>query len=605
MSSQMDHQFDIIFAGGGTAACVIAGRLATADPSLRILIVEAGPHTKDLEKHTQPTHFLTNVKPGTNSETTSFHIAEPSLYLNGRAIGVHCGRCVGGGSSINFMMYTRASLSDYDDWERLHDNPGWGAKDLIPLMRKSETYQIKPGEPTHGYSGPLKISYGGLFTNVSKQCLEAALKYDKGRVGVEDSNDLSTCNAYSFRWVDEESGKRSDTAHHYIYNQGHNKNLHILAGKIVKRVVIENGRAVGVEYTNDLLNNPNSDQTIHFAQAARLVVVSGGAFGSPTILERSGVGAKAVLEKHDVHQVVDLPGVGENYLDHPVNWPAYFAESNSETLGHVHRGDESAITDLWKRTGNGLVAHNSFGGYDVAIKLRPNTEELKELGPEFGAKWKADFEHKLDKPAAIIVPCSGFVGNHAGVPEREYMGACYFICYPSSVGRVHITSGKNPHAPPEIHPGFLEDPYDLAVLRLAYKKGREIARRIPLYRGEYQPKHPVFPEGSAAACREVKGPVPIDAPDITYTTEDNEAIETYHRQIMGSGHHSSGTNAMKPRERGGVVDPRLNVYGVKDLKVADLSIVPSNVASNTYSTAVVIGEKAAVLIGEDLGIEGV
>ncbi|EGO26056.1 hypothetical protein SERLADRAFT_491425 [Serpula lacrymans var. lacrymans S7.9] len=606
MSPQSHNEYDIIFAGGGTTACIVAGRLAAADPNLRILILEAGPHTKDVDKHTQPARYLSNIKTQTNSETTWFHKAEPSPYLDGRALGIHCGRCVGGGSNVNFMMYTRASVSDYDEWEKNHHNPGWSSKDLIPLMKKSETYQVKPGEPTHGYSGPLKVSYGGLFTNVGKQCLEAALGYDKGRVAAEDSNDLSNPNGLNrdgrSEWIDGETGKRSDTAHCYIYNQEGNKNMHVLAGKVVKRVVIENGRAVGVEYTDDLITNPDGDQMTHLARASRLVVVSGGAFGSPAILERSGIGAKEVLYKHGVEQIVNLPCVGENYQDHPVTFPVFLAGNDAQTLDLIYRGDEDSITTQWKSKGNGILAHN---GYDIAIKLRPNAAELKELGPGFEARWKANFEDKPDKPAVLIVPCSGFIGDHSDIPKREYIGACYYICYPSSIGRVHIGSGQDPNAPPEFHSGFLEDPRDIAAFRLAYKKVREIVRRIPLYRGEYQPRQPVFPEGSAAACKEVEGPVPIDAPDIVYTPEDDKAIEMFHRQMAGSARHSLGTCAMKPRENGGVVDPRLNVYGVERLKVVDLSIVPSNIASNTYSTAVVIGEKAAMLIAEDLGIKGV
>ncbi|KAH7915215.1 GMC oxidoreductase-domain-containing protein [Hygrophoropsis aurantiaca] len=595
-------EYDIIFAGGGTTACLVAGRLAAANPTLRILILEAGPHTKDVENHTLPSRCLDNVEPGSNS--TFFNAAETTPSLGGRPLIVHSGRCVGGGSNINFMMYTRAAASDYDDWETLYHNPGWGSKDLLPLLKKTETYQIKDGAPTHGYSGPLKVSYGGVFTDVGRQALDVAAKYDPERSIAEDSNDLMTCNAYSRwqKWIDGTTGKRSDTAHYFIYNQESNKNLQTLPEKVVKRVLIENGRAVGVEYTNDLVLSPNADQTIFVARATQLVVVSAGAFGSPSILERSGIGAKDVLDKNGVPQLVDLPGVGENYQDHPVAFPAYFADDNAETLDALYRGDKKVTEEqmaLWSNDGTGLVAHNA---YDVAIKVRPSIKELQELGPEFESKWTNFFAGRPDKSVVLLAPCSGLIGNHSVVPERAYIGACYYLCYPDSIGSVHITSGDNPHTPQRFYSGFLDSPSDLAILRLAYKRMREWIRRMPSYRGEYQPLHPVFPEGSAAACKESNGPAAIDSPDIVYTAEDDKAIETFHREIITSARHSLGTCAMKPRAAGGVVDSHLNVYGVHGLKVADLSVVPSNIAANTYSSALVIGEKAAVTIAEELNL---
>ncbi|KAF7968256.1 hypothetical protein HWV62_31089, partial [Athelia sp. TMB] len=167
--------YDIIFAGGGTAGCLIASRLATADPSLKILVLEGGMHTKDLPAHTQPARYFSHLAP--TSTTVTFNIGNPAPELTGRQLITPSGRCVGGGSSINsssikadcnaaVAMYTRAQRSDYDDWERVHGNPGWGSADLIPLMQKTETYQA--GDPeanpklkrTHGFSGPLKVSYG-------------------------------------------------------------------------------------------------------------------------------------------------------------------------------------------------------------------------------------------------------------------------------------------------------------------------------------------------------------------------------------------------------------------------------------------------------------
>lgn len=195
--------------------------------------------------------------------------------------------------------------------------------------------------------------------------------------------------------------------------------------------------------------------------------------------------------------------------------------------------------------------------------------------------------------------CLGLV---SASPRDKFVTMVYFSTYPLSVGRVHIQSGLDPYAHLDFETGFLNDPADVGVLRWTYKRSRELARRMACYRGEVEYRHPQFPEGSQAASRVSAGPVEASAADIIYSAEDNEAIDAFHRKRVGTTYHSSGTCAMKPRERGGVVDSRLNVYGTQNLKVADCSIAPENVGANTYNTAIAIGEKAAVIIAEDLGI---
>ncbi|KAH7908609.1 GMC oxidoreductase-domain-containing protein [Hygrophoropsis aurantiaca] len=590
------QQFDVIFAGGGTAACVAAGRLAKADPSLKILILEAGRHTLNQVAHTMPFMFISHLAP--TSTTVTFHVANPSKHLNGRATIVPSGRCVGGGSCVNFQVYVRAASSDFDDWETIHGNSGWGSKDLIPLLQKTETYQEKPGALNHGYSGPLKVSRGGFQSNVAEQYLGVAEQYDPERGLIDDVNDLVRCNAY-------ETGKRQDAAHHFVYNQQENNNLQILDGKRVKRVVIENGRAIGVDYVDDTLSTPGAEQHITFAKASRLVVVSAGAFGSPGILERSGIGASERLKQHNVQEIVDLPGVGENYQDHNAIFLSYLASEEAETLDPLFRQEPEALgkaLEQYAKDGKGPVATN---GIDAAAKLRPNANELKEFGPAFQERWKTFFAENLDKPVILTAPISAFVGDFTTAPVRNYVSVCYFTAYPASTGSVHIRSGDDANVPPEFVDGFLSSSADLAPLRFGYKKTRELIRRMGLFRGEYAPNHPPFPEHSAARCGEASGPVNISDPDIVYSEEDDKVLDNYHRNFVQTSWHSLGTCAMKPREKNGVVDNNLNVYGVEQLKVADLSIAPANVGSNTYSTALLIGEKAAVIIAKELGIEGV
>ncbi|KAL0955064.1 hypothetical protein HGRIS_003982 [Hohenbuehelia grisea] len=193
-----ESTFDIIFAGGGATACVTAGRLAAWQPTLKILIIEAGKHTQDIKEHVQPGRFFENLLPGHHVYT--FHPAQPSEHVRGRFLSVRTGKCLGGGSGINFMIYTRAAASDYDNWEEEYDNPGWGSKHMLPLLNKAETYEVTGGNPeVHGHSGPVHVSYGGIYTNTGRDFLETALQFDKTRKMTHDVNGFHECDAYGVR----------------------------------------------------------------------------------------------------------------------------------------------------------------------------------------------------------------------------------------------------------------------------------------------------------------------------------------------------------------------------------------------------------------------
>jgi len=409
-----ETEYDIIFAGGGASACVAAGRLAAADPSLRILILEAGKHVRGLPQHIQPARYPGHLAP--TSTTMSFIASKPSKHLDGRIAVVPCGRCVGGGSSVNFMMYTRAAASDYDDWKNVHGNPGWGATDLLPLLKKTENYQVEPlslegishdGQDTHGYDGPLKVSAGWQSPNVAQEFLDVAVAIDKERGLTDDVNGLYSCNKYGRwpKWIDDKTGKRSDAAHHFIYNQSDNKNLQVFDGCKVKRVIFDHNRAVGVEYINDTITRPGADESVHIARASRLVVVAAGAFGSAPILERSGIGSKSILEKVNIQQIAEVPGVGESYQDHFGAFIPYLADDAADTIDDIFRGDDiTEYVTQWTKEGNGPLARN---GLEAGIKLRPTAEDLKVLGPEFASRWAEHFENSPDKPVVWIGAVAG------------------------------------------------------------------------------------------------------------------------------------------------------------------------------------------------------
>ncbi|KAF7348436.1 GMC oxidoreductase [Mycena venus] len=441
-----------------------------------------------------------------------FYASQASEHVGGRSVVVPSGRCIGGGSSVNFMLYNRPAASDFDAWEKDYGNVGWSAKDLIPMLQKGQ---------------------------IGKEFIELGPKFEKDRPKTDEANALNVESINAFhampKWISSD-GRRSDVAHHYIY-QKHIANLSVFDGCLVNRVVIENGVAVGVEYLFDKRIYESSPQDTRIVKARKLVIVSGGAMGSPLILERSGIGRKDVLQRAGIPVVVEIPGVGENYQDHALIITPSLMDPAVESLNPLFRGDPETwakALEQWEEDGSGLLGNNGFDGG-----------------------------------------------------------------YPESRGHVHIES-SDPYAAPNFLAGFLSSPIDVAALRWAYKKGRELTRRLPSFRGAFDMGHPQFSHDSPAALKDT-APVSLEAANIVYTAEDDLAIDTYMRQNVETAWHSLGTCAMKPFDQGGVVDSQLNVYGVKNLKVADVSIPPSNVNSNTYSTAIAIGEKAAAIIAHELG----
>lgn len=234
------------------------------------------------------------------------------------------GGCLGGGSSINFMMYTRAQGADFDAWK----TEGWYAKDMLPLLNKLETFhQDEPGidKAKHGYSGPINVSDGGFRAAKSEgQFMDTVKKM--GYKEIVDLQDLDSIGGFS-RWQRYVSpdGKRQDTAHRYLHpllQDGQHSNLHILCQSKVEKVVFDNStppRAVGVAYRTNEDHQPSlslSKPVSKVVKASKLVVVTAGALGTPQILERSGVGNPELLKKLDIPVVADVPGVGEQYQDH-------------------------------------------------------------------------------------------------------------------------------------------------------------------------------------------------------------------------------------------------------------------------------------------------
>ncbi|KAK7953544.1 hypothetical protein PG988_014238 [Apiospora saccharicola] len=588
------EQADVIFAGGGTAACVAAARLAEAAPHLRIVVIEGGKTNLDDPTVTHPALFMAHLMP--DSSTALFYRSEPSQDVGGRHVVVPAGGMLGGGSSINLSMYTRAQAADYDAW----NTPGWTAADMIPLCNKTETYvpwRSGSGPSKHGMSGPVQISDGGFRSKSERDILDTVTKL--GMKEVDDINDFETIGAFSRipRYVSPQ-GKRQDAAHCYIHplleeTSGRKHNLQLLLGSRVTRVIFDESqtppRAIGVQYCRD----SRQDGSLGTLLATRLVVVSAGALGSPQILERSGVGGKQVLESVGIPLVSDLPGVGENYQDHHLVTSSYKTslppEETLDSFASRRKDIAAAIAGKDPQLGWNTI--------DVAGKLRPDDAEAEQLGPAFYEAWQRDWKPNPGKPMIIMNFINTYVGNPGDVPaDQQHVTIGSISLHPYSRGSIHVTDTDQGY---KFDTGFLRREIDVKKQVWGYKRARMIARNLPFFAGEVAAAHPQYPDGSDAAVISTRAAGEYQA-EIVYSGEDDAALETWIRKTVGSTWHSLGTCAMRPREEGGVVDPRLNVYGTQALKVADLSIAPGNIGANVGNTAFAIGEKAAAIILEDL-----
>jgi len=591
-------EVDVIIAGGGTAGCIVASRLSDADPNLSILVIEGGQNNHNLPEIVNPLLYLSNIAPA--SKNALFWKARKSNHLADREVIVPTGGVLGGGSSINFMMYTRAQRSDFDSWNA----KGWSADDMLPLMKKLETYHGPGEKDVHGYDGPIHVSYSTYRATKSEDQIVKAMT-EAGWPEAHDLQDLDSCNATQ-RWLRYISpdGKRQDVAHRYLHprlQDGKHPNLHVVCESQVVRVLFDdNKKAVGVEYrANPAFALPIGGviDPVRTVKARKMVVVSCGACATPGVLERSGVGAPDVLKAANVPVVAEVPGVGQDYQDHHLIFYPYKADLGvEETLDGIINQRVDAVKLCQD---NDRLA--GWNGIDFSSKIRPNDDkEIDALGPEFRAAWDKDFKNNPNRPLFLLGMVSAFLGE--GAPNTQYVSMAPYTAYPYSRGSIHIT-GPSLDDPYDFDAGYFSDAnsIDLKKHLWAYKKQRQVIRSTEMFRGELAAAHPKFPEGSKAAVIEDHSGGPL-LDEIVYTAEDDEAIMQHVREGINTTWHSLGTCKVAPFEKNGVVDDSLSVYGTKGLKLADLSIPPENVGANTNNTALVIGEKAAQIFIKELGL---
>jgi choline dehydrogenase len=533
-SAEMMDEVDYIIVGAGSAGCVLANRL-TQSGAHRVLLLEAGPADRNPWIHV-PLGYGKLFK---NRRVNWLYQSEPEPELDGRVIYQPRGKVLGGSSSINGLIYIRGQREDFDHW-RQRGNVGWGYEDVLPYFRKAED-QARGPSALHGAGGPLCVSDPAEPHELCDAFIAAARA--TGIPTTDDFNGAEQEGAGYFQTTSRR-GRRCSTAVGYLRPARRRPNLAVLTEALATRILFEERVASGVEFRHR--------GALRRVKARREVILAGGAINSPQLLQLSGVGAGALLRRHGIAVVHELPGVGEDLQDH------FQARMVLRCTKKITVND--ALGSAMGRLGVGLRY--------ALWRKGPLTVSAGYAGAFFRT------DERLATPD-IQVHFITFSTDRMGERLHAWPGFTASVCQlrPESRGFVRIKS-PDPAAAPAIQPRYLAAETDRRTMVAGLKRLREIVRAAPL--------------GAYVAGEHVPGPEIVT----------DEQLLGYCRAFGTTIYHPTCSCRMGTDERA-VVDARLRVHGLGRLRVVDGAVMPAVVSGNTNAAIVMIAEKGADMILAD------
>ncbi len=529
--------FDYVIAGAGSAGCVLASRL-TEEREVSVLVLEAGGPPRGLFVD-MPVAF---PKYATSPKLNWGFVSEPEPGLLGRSIPVLRGKALGGSSSINGLVYARGHRRDYDDW-RAMGLEGWSYADVLPYFKRSERSWLGEG-PYHGGSGELEVTVPDssyVLTDLVGQATAAA-----GYPVTPDYHGEHSEGFMRMEMTATRRGRRASAARAFLYPAMRRPNLTVRTHALVHRVLLENGRAVGIEYSHA--------GQMRQVRAEREVLLSGGVYGSPQMLFLSGIGPAAELQTLGIAPVLDLPGVGKNLIEHPLTFTLNAARP--KTFLSQLRADRAVISVIrWALFGTGPFATNACAG-NVFLRTEPQLD-------------RPDMQLTCPAGGAAATP-----GAHIWYPRLKppahALAVAVSMIHEDSRGEVTLRSA-NPADPPRILFNLFRERSDVERMIRGIRAAREIYSREPLRS---------LIVGEMAPGREVVS---------------DAQLEEYIRRTGEITQHPVGTCRMGLDDRA-VVDAQLKVHGLAGLRVVDASVMPNVPGGNTNAPTIMVAEKGADLI---------
>ncbi|KAH9890787.1 hypothetical protein F4778DRAFT_367719 [Xylariomycetidae sp. FL2044] len=613
----MDHSSDFVIVGGGMAGLVVAARL-TEDPSTSVIVLEAGnDHSRDPRIRT-PALWLSIL--GTEEFDWNYR-STPQKGLDGKIVPLSQGKLLGGSSAINGQAFVANSQAAVDAWAQF-GNPGWDWGTMAPYYKKSHTLSL-PDPPAFdnlrlGYvdllsarasDGPIRAS----FPDEADDPLPSAWVDTLAALGYPASNDPfsgeMTGGYVNAMTIDPDSRTRSDAVTGYLQPSISRPNLTVMTNSMVETVIFDKAeatpRALGVRV--------RKGAETFSVKANKEVILAAGAFGTPKLLQLAGIGSRTRLEALGIPVVVDNANVGENLQDHPTIGVSFEAADGVSTMDGMVRGEPEAVakaTEQYTTSKSGpLAVGGNFAGSllpvvdftqgpDSAVTLQSVLEATATAQHSMPGAFSPHHETFVRSLLGDGTQATGNIfmytacGNHVpegsgsdiaktASTEGNFLTISAALLFPLSRGSVHIAS-RDPGDAPVIDSRYLEHPLDLEVIARHLRFVNTLVKTQPLSR--YLKPHGRRSHGA-----------PADLGDL-------DAVKKYARRAALSCWHPTSTCAMLPRERGGVTDPELCVYGVQGLRVVDSSIIPLATRGNPQTTVYAVAERAADLVKERWGI---